>query len=253
MKSRTQLSKFHFPSLRYFGVLLQKGVATSILWVEAKEAAYHPTMHRTASRIQKLSQPKMPIEPSLKDFKVSTLSKLRGGKPGSRTKQSTNYKAHAVSSVWLWSGKPFPPPGGFPNPGMELRSPSLQAASLPAEPQRSPCDSGWTIELFSISGISISALIKISLTCTVHQWSLHLPSSCLVIETGVCGDGLVWTEGGGQARWHQPFSSATCPHEWHHHALRDTGSNVHLGGPRLQNNQNDPSEICIWIWYPPRF
>ena len=128
---------------------------------------------------------------------MSTLSKLRGGKPGSRTKQITNYKAQAVSSVWLWSGKPFPPPGDFPNPGMELRSPSLQAASLPAEPQGGPFDSGWTIELFSISGISISALIKISLTCTVHQWSLRLPSSCLVIETNRC----MWRWSGVNRGW----------------------------------------------------
>ena len=30
-----------------------------------------------------------------------------------------------------WSGLPFPPPGGLPNPGIEPRSPALQADSLP--------------------------------------------------------------------------------------------------------------------------
>jgi len=33
-----------------------------------------------------------------------------------------------------WSGLSFPSPGDLPNPGTELRSPSLQADSLPSEP-----------------------------------------------------------------------------------------------------------------------
>src|SRR5574337_949145 len=32
-----------------------------------------------------------------------------------------------------WSGLPCPPPGDLPNPGIELRSPTLQADSLPSE------------------------------------------------------------------------------------------------------------------------
>ena len=32
-----------------------------------------------------------------------------------------------------WSGLPFPPPGYLPNPGIEPRSPALQADSLPTE------------------------------------------------------------------------------------------------------------------------
>ena len=34
-----------------------------------------------------------------------------------------------------WSGQPFPSPGHLPNPGIEPRSPTLWADSLPAEPQ----------------------------------------------------------------------------------------------------------------------
>ena len=34
-----------------------------------------------------------------------------------------------------WSGWPFPSPGDLPNPGIEPRSPELQADSLPAESQ----------------------------------------------------------------------------------------------------------------------
>ena len=33
-----------------------------------------------------------------------------------------------------WSGLPFPSPGDLPHPGIKLRSPGLQADSLPAEP-----------------------------------------------------------------------------------------------------------------------
>ena len=33
-----------------------------------------------------------------------------------------------------WSGLPFPPPGDLPDPGMEPRSPPMQADSLPFEP-----------------------------------------------------------------------------------------------------------------------
>ena len=33
-----------------------------------------------------------------------------------------------------WSGWPFPYPGDLPNPGIETRSPALQADALPSEP-----------------------------------------------------------------------------------------------------------------------
>ena len=37
-----------------------------------------------------------------------------------------------------WNGLPFPPPGDLPYPGMEPRSPALQADSSPAEPPGKP-------------------------------------------------------------------------------------------------------------------
>ena len=37
-----------------------------------------------------------------------------------------------------WSGLPFPPPGDLPDPGIEPRSPALQAHPLPFGPQKSP-------------------------------------------------------------------------------------------------------------------
>ena len=41
-----------------------------------------------------------------------------------------------------WSGKPFPSSGDLPNPGIEPKSPTLQADSLPAEPQGKPKNTG---------------------------------------------------------------------------------------------------------------
>ena len=46
------------------------------------------------------------------------------------------------SRLEYWSGKPFPSPGVLPNPGMELRSPTLLADILPAEPQGKPKNAG---------------------------------------------------------------------------------------------------------------
>ena len=37
-----------------------------------------------------------------------------------------------------WNGQPFPSPGDLPNPGIEPRSPALQADSLTSEPPVKP-------------------------------------------------------------------------------------------------------------------
>ena len=37
-----------------------------------------------------------------------------------------------------WSGLPFPSPGDLPDPGIEPRSPALQADDLPSEPPGKP-------------------------------------------------------------------------------------------------------------------
>jgi len=37
-----------------------------------------------------------------------------------------------------WKGVPFPSPGDIPNPGINPRSPALQADSLPSEPPETP-------------------------------------------------------------------------------------------------------------------
>ena len=42
-----------------------------------------------------------------------------------------------------WSGLPFHSPGDLPDPGIELRSPTLQADSLRFEPQGKPKKKGF--------------------------------------------------------------------------------------------------------------
>ena len=83
-----------------------------------------------------------------------------------------------------WSGLPVPSPGDFPNPGIEPGSPSLQADSLPSEPQEKP----FCIVIKIIYYESFSKLI-------------HFPSlgrHCLL--------------GGGPAL--QIWNSALSPAEW---------------------------------------
>ena len=41
-----------------------------------------------------------------------------------------------------WSGLPCPPQGDLPNPGIEPRSPALQADSLLSEPPEKPKNTG---------------------------------------------------------------------------------------------------------------
>ena len=41
---------------------------------------------------------------------------------------------HSISRQGYWSGLPFPPPGDFPDPGMEPSSSTLQEDSLLSEP-----------------------------------------------------------------------------------------------------------------------
>ena len=52
-----------------------------------------------------------------------------------------------------WSGLPFPSPGDLPNPGIEPRSPALQAVSLPSKP---PGESDSLLLFFSHQVVSDS-------------------------------------------------------------------------------------------------
>ena len=48
----------------------------------------------------------------------------------------------AFSRQEYWSGLPFPSPEDLPDPGIEPRSPTLQADTLPSEPPGKPTKKG---------------------------------------------------------------------------------------------------------------
>ena len=52
-----------------------------------------------------------------------------------------------------WSGLPFPSPADLSNPGIEPRSPALQADSLPAELPGKPCCLEEWCQIRSIVGV----------------------------------------------------------------------------------------------------
>ena len=53
--------------------------------------------------------------------------------PNSAIPWTVVYQA-SLSRQEYWSGLPFPSPGDLPDPGIEPRSPTLQADALPSEP-----------------------------------------------------------------------------------------------------------------------
>ena len=63
------------------------------------------------------------------------------------TQLSNFLRPHGLYNSWNSSGQNtgverLPSPGDLPNPGIEARSPALQADSLPAEPQGKPRNPG---------------------------------------------------------------------------------------------------------------
>ena len=57
-----------------------------------------------------------------------------------------------------WSGLSFPSPGGLPDPGIEPRSPALQADALPSEPPGKPiCSLCYIYKNFLLKVITISS------------------------------------------------------------------------------------------------
>ena len=75
------------------------------------------------------------------------------------TIQSTEF-----SRPEYWCGYPFPSPEDLPNQGIKPKSPTLQADSLPAEPQRKPKNIGVG---------SLCSLQWISLTQELNWGLLH--------------------------------------------------------------------------------
>ena len=53
-----------------------------------------------------------------------------------------DYAVHGILPARILEWVDFPSPGDLPNSGIKARSPTLQADSLPAEPQGKPKDTG---------------------------------------------------------------------------------------------------------------
>ena len=69
-----------------------------------------------------------------------------------------------------WRGLPFPSPGDLPNPGIEARSPALQADTLPSEPpgkQKKWKWKGWQVPLRH----ELGSLDSESKVLTITPWS----------------------------------------------------------------------------------
>ena len=77
---------------------------------------------------------------------------------------STDYRIHGILQARILEWVAFPFSGDLPNPGIEPRSPALQADSLPAEPQGKPKNTGVG---------SLSLLQRIFLTQESNWGLLH--------------------------------------------------------------------------------
>ena len=78
-----------------------------------------------------------------------------------------------LSRQEYWSGLSCPPPGNLPNQGIEPRSPTLQADSLPSEPPGKPKNTGIN---------SLSLFQGIFLTQESNRGLLHFRADSLPAE-----------------------------------------------------------------------
>ena len=60
-----------------------------------------------------------------------------------------DYRLHGILQARILEWGAFPSPGDLPNPVIEAKSPTLQANSLPAEPQEKPKILEWVAYSFS--------------------------------------------------------------------------------------------------------
>ena len=85
-----------------------------------------------------------------------------------------------------WSGEPFPSPGDLPNPGIEPRSSTFRADSLPAKPPGKPKNTGVG---------SLSLLQRIFLTQESNPGTWSRNSHCRQILYQLNYQGSPWLSG----------------------------------------------------------
>ena len=86
-----------------------------------------------------------------------------------------------VTREEYWSGLPYPSPGDLPNPGIEPRSATLQADSLPAEPGNPKNTRVGSLSL--LQGIFLTQGSNPHLLCLINWQEDSLPLSHLGKET----------------------------------------------------------------------
>ena len=118
-----------------------------------------------------------------------------------------DYTVHGILQARILEWGAFPSPGDLPNPGIEPRSPALQADSLPAEPQGKPKNTGVG-NLFPLQGIfQTQELNQGLLHCRQilyqlsHQGSL-VERMCVKARGLVLEGGAVW--GSSRPAWQWP-------------------------------------------------
>ena len=113
-----------------------------------------------------------------------------------------------------WRGLPFPPPGNLLNPGIEPKSPTLQAGSLPSEPPRKAIHitllNKYIINKSLIHNFIINDYINHSIDSFQHPPApFHSPSLCsnsgFCTSCLNCRSGLLW--------FFPPASSSVTCHE----------------------------------------
>ena len=81
---------------------------------------------------------------------------------------------HGISRHEYWSGLPFSSPGGLPDPGIESRSPALQADSLPTELKGKPLISSLGIPLFDLNLSAKTEAVSLPLVLVLaNLWRDH--------------------------------------------------------------------------------
>ena len=76
------------------------------------------------------------------------------------------FSSMGFSRQEYWSGLPCPPPGDFPHPGIEPRSPTLQVDSLPSKPPGKP---------YMISTLNLRNLFHICDKLRYFPATKHIP------------------------------------------------------------------------------
>ena len=91
-----------------------------------------------------------------------------------------------------WSGQAFLFPGDLPNPGIEPRSPTLQADSLPSEPQCKPPEATLTSWIIYLSVQWFNRHKREHTQCAINYWNEELLAGLLLlIQAFTLGMGIL--------------------------------------------------------------